>query len=90
MACRLGLGHGLGSPCWRRRARGCGTAHQVQTQGSAAGIEGMVVYSNLELAQVLLLDLLPNCMVILTLSDNRKFEVKKGLFSGVGLHERLP
>ena len=48
-----------------------------------------MVYSLLELTQVLLLDMLPNCTITLTLSSNRKSEVKNGLFSGLGLYERL-
>ncbi|XP_001368138.1 adhesion G protein-coupled receptor A3 [Monodelphis domestica] len=56
---------------------------------AAAALEGKVVCSSLDLAQVLPPDTLPNRTVTLILSNNKISELKNGSFSGLSLLERL-
>ncbi|EDL99907.1 G protein-coupled receptor 125 (predicted), isoform CRA_b [Rattus norvegicus] len=68
---------------------GCKHDGRARGTGRAAGAEGKVVCSSLELAQVLPPDTLPNRTVTLILSNNKISELKNGSFSGLSLLERL-
>ncbi|KAK2521405.1 Adgra3 [Columba guinea] len=72
---------------------GCKYDSRPKSAGKAAAaggpVEVKVVCSNLELAQVLPPEALPNRTVTLILSNNKITELKNGSFSGLHLLERL-
>lgn len=61
----------------------------AQEVSGAADAEGRVVCSGLELKQVLLLDMMPNCTSTLTLNNKRSQMKTNGSFSGISLLKRL-